>query len=206
MGKPLDFPAFFRPIPITSCVSKLFERNILSRLLFFLEAESILSPSQAGFRSGRSTQDQIFYISQSILDGLNKPMTDSRTILSTIDFSKAFDSVWHPALFHKLISAGLPPCFARWTQSFLSNRRAYMVYENHKSRSFRVRRGVPQGSVLGPALFSLLINDLPASLCSCVSCSLYADDLAIWSSSSSVPVAVAATQGALFRLERWSEH
>ena len=81
-----------------------------------------------------------------------------------------------------------------------------MVYQNHKSRSFRVRRGVSQGSVLGPVLFSLFINDLPASLPSSVSCSLYADDLAIWSSSPSVPTAVEATQGALIRLERWSKY
>ena len=206
MGKPLDSPASLRPISLTSCVSKLFERIILSRLLFFLESNSILSPRQAGFRPGRSTLDQLLYLSQSISDGFNKPRPGSRTILSTIDFSKAFDSVWHPALFHKLISAGLPPCFARWTQSFLSDRRASVVFQNHKSRSFRVRRGVPQGSVLGPVLFSLFINDLPASLPSSVSCSLYADDLAIWSSSPSVPTAVEATQGALFRLERWSEY
>ena len=118
-------------------------------------------------------------------NGFIKPRPGSPTILSTIDFSKAFDSVWHPALFHKLISAGLPPCFALWTHAFLSDRRAFVVYQNHKSRSFQVRRGVPQGSVLGPVLFSLFINDLPASLPSSVSCSLYADDLAIWSSSSS---------------------
>ena len=206
MGKPLDSPASFQPISLTSCVSKLFERIILSRLLFFLESNSILSPRQAGFRPGRSTLDQILYLSQSISDGFNKPRPGSRTILSTIDFSKAFDSVWHPVLFHKLISAGLPPCFAHWTQSFLSDRRACVVFQNHKSRSFRVRRGVPLGSVLDPVLFSLFINDLSASLFSSVSCSLYADDLAICSSSPSVPTAVEATQGALFRLERWSEY
>ena len=206
MGKSLDSPASFLPSSLTFCVSKLFERIILSRLLFFVESNSILSPRQAGFRPGRSTLDQILFLSQSISDGFNKPRPGSRTILSTIDFSKAFDSVWHPALFHKLISAGLPPCFARWTQSSLSDRRACVVYQNHKSRSFRVRQSVPQGSVLGPVLFSLFINDLLASLPSCVNCCLYADDLAIWSSSLSVPTAVEATHEALFRLDRWSEH
>ena len=156
-GKPLDSPASFWSISLISCVSKLFERIILSRLLFFLESNSILFSRQAGFRPGRSTLDQILYLSQSISDEFNKPTPGSRTILSTVDFSKAFDSVWHPAPFHNLISAGLPPCFARWTQPFLSDRRACVVFQNHKSRSFRVRRGVPQESVLGPVLFSSLM-------------------------------------------------
>ena len=73
MGKPLNSPAFFWPISLTSCVSKLFERIILSRLLFFLESNSILSPRQAGFRPEQSTLDQILYLSQSISDGFNKP-------------------------------------------------------------------------------------------------------------------------------------
>ena len=132
MGKPLDSPASFRPISLTSCVSKLFECIILLRLLFFLESNSILSSRQAGFRPGRSTLDQILYLSQSISDEFNKPRPGSRTVLSTIDFSKAFDSVWHSALFHKPISAGLYPCFARWTQSFLTDGRASVVYQNHK--------------------------------------------------------------------------
>ena len=133
MGKPLDSPASFRPISLTSCVLKLFKRIILSRLLFFLESNSILSPRQAGFRLGRSTLDQILFLSQSISDGFNKPRLGSRMILSAIDFSKTFDSVPHPALLHKLISAGLPPCFARWTQCFLCDWHACVVYQNHKS-------------------------------------------------------------------------
>ena len=118
MGKPLDSPACFQPISLTSCISKLIERIILSRLLVFLESNSILSPHQAGFCTVWFTLDQIPYLSQFILNGFNKPRLGSRTILSTNDFSKAFDSVWHPAVFHILISAGLPSCFARWTQFF----------------------------------------------------------------------------------------
>ena len=187
----------FWPMSLTSCVSKLFERIIRSRLLFFLESNFILSLRQASFLPWK-----VYSRSNSVSCSVRKPRPGSPSILSTIDFSKAFVSVWHPALFHKFISDGLSFCFARWTQCFLSDRRPWVVYQNHKSHSFRVRRGVPQGS----ALFSLFINDVPASLPSSVSCCLYADDLAIWSSSLSVPTAVEATQGALFRLERWSEY
>ena len=73
MGKPLDSPASFRPISLTSCVSKLFERIILFRLLFFLESNSILSPRQAGFRPGRSTLDQILYVFSPFRMGLTNP-------------------------------------------------------------------------------------------------------------------------------------
>ena len=166
MGKPLHSPASFRPISLTSCVSKLFERIILSRLLFFLESSCILSPRQTGFRPGRSTLDQVLYLSQSISDGFNKPRPGSRAILSTIDLSKAFDSVWHPALFHKLILADLPPCFARWTQSILSDRCACVFFQNHKSRFFRVRRGVPQGSCIFPQAARIFFSSWPCSFLS----------------------------------------
>ena len=78
-----------------------------------------------------------------------------------------------------------------------------MVYQNHKNRFFRVRRDVPLGSILGPVLSSLFNNDLPAFLSCSVSCSLYADDQAIWFFSPSHLAAVEATQGDLFELERW---
>ena len=147
----------------------------VSRLLFFLKSNSILSPRQAGFRPGRSTLDQILYLSQSISDGFNKPRPGSRTIFSTIDFSKAFDSVWHPALFDKLISSSLPPCFARWTQSFLSG----MVW------FFKITKAVPFESVEGfrkelflALLFSLFSSMIFRPLCLLSSTILFT--LTIW--------------------------
>ena len=86
--KPHDPSASFRPISLTSCVSKLFERIISSRLLFFLESNSIFSASQAGLHPRRSTLDQILFLSQSISNGLYKPRAGSRTIFATFGFSK----------------------------------------------------------------------------------------------------------------------
>ena len=104
-GKPTFSPSFFRPISLTSCISKFFERLILSRLTFHLESNHLLSTCQAGFRPGRSPLDQI--LSQSIWDGFQRKQPPDRTILASVDFSKAFDSVWHCALFHKLLSLKL---------------------------------------------------------------------------------------------------
>ena len=103
---------------------------------FFLESNSIPSPRHVGFHPGWSTLDQILYLSHSISDEFNIPKPGSRTILAMTDFSKAFNSDCHPILFNKLISAGLPPYFVRWTQPFLSVWRACVVFQNQKSRSF----------------------------------------------------------------------
>ena len=108
--KKLDSPASFLSISLTSCVSKIFERIILSRLFFFLKYSSILSPCQAVFRPRRTTLDQIGYLSQFISDKFNKLRLSSRTILVTIDFSKAFDLFpqtyfhWPPSLLCALDS------------------------------------------------------------------------------------------------------
>jgi len=86
---------------------------VLNRLCYYLESKNLISPTQAGFRSGRSTIDQVLFLSQSIWDGFQNKISPDLTVLVTIDFSKAFDSVWHTALFYKLLTQGLPPCFVR---------------------------------------------------------------------------------------------
>ena len=156
-GKPTSSPSSFRLISLTSCISKLFERLILSRLTFHLESNHLLSTCQAGFRPGRSPLDQILTLSQSFWDGFQKKKPPDRTILASVDFSKAFDSVWHSALFHKLLSLKLPPCFVLWVRSFLSDRRAKVQVGGSHSRSFRIRRGSPRAQFLVQSSSSCLL-------------------------------------------------
>ena len=111
-------------------------------------------------------------------------------------------TVWHPAI-NSFRLAFLLALLVGLNLSFLSDKRACVVYQNHKSHSFRVLQEVTQGSIFGPVLFSVFINNLPAFLPSSVSWSLYAVDLAILSS---VPTAVETSQGALFQWEHWSEY
>ena len=124
--------------------------------------------------------------------------------MASVDFSKAFDSVWHSALFHKLLSLKLPPCFVLWVRSFLSDRRAKVQVGSSHSCSFHIRRVVPQNSALGPVLFILFVDDITKDLPRGAHASLYADDLAIWSSSPDPLKVSSIVQSSLTVLETWS--
>ena len=179
---------------------------VLGQLTYFLKQHSILLPVQAGFRPGRLTVDQVLLLSQPIADSFHHSKSGARTVLATVDFAKAFDSVWHSAFLPKLLSLGLPLCFvfSQWIRSYLSDFRSKVRICNSCSRPFRLRRGVPQGLVLGPVFFFLFISNLPTFIPTSVKVSLYADDLAIWSSSASVECATSTMQAALNRLVEWS--
>ena len=136
MGKPLDSAASFRPISLTSCVSKLFERIILSRLLFFWSLIPFSLAARPVFPLDALLCIKFCSLLSLFRMGLTNPGRALGRFSLLLMFSKAFDSVCHPALFHKLISAGLSSYFARWTQSLFSDRRACVVYQNHKSPFF----------------------------------------------------------------------
>ena len=121
MRKPPDSPASFRPFFFNSSISKLFERIILLRLVFFLKSNFVFSPRQAGlwqFSFRPEFESRSISLSQFILKGFNNTSRTLGPFLLQSTFL-SFSSVWHPALFHKLIWAGLLPRLAGWTQSFL---------------------------------------------------------------------------------------
>ena len=123
----------------------------------------MFSRFQAGFRKGRSCEDQITRIVQAIEDGFQqRPM--QRSFLTLLDFSKAYDTVWREKLLLHMLNTGIPPTFVRWVCSFLIDRRVRAQLFNVFSSSCRFTQDLPQGSVLAPLLFLFYINDLATTV------------------------------------------
>ena len=111
----------YRPISLTSCVGKLMERMINTRLVWHLEKNNIITPEQAGFRQHRSTEDQVTYIAQKIKDGFQDKQ---HTLTVWIDMEKAYDRVWKDGLRLKLQKSGVTERMYQWISQYLTNRKA----------------------------------------------------------------------------------
>ena len=165
----------YRPVSL-SVVSKIFEKLVNNRIVDPLEKCGLFSDFQYGFRSSRSTADLLTVVSDRIARAFNR---SGATRAVALDISKAFDRVWHAGLLHKLKSYGISGQIFGLISSFLSNRRLRVVLDGKSSQEYPVNAGVPQGSILGPILFLLYINDLPDDVICNIA--IYADDTTLYS-------------------------
>ena len=161
----------YRPISLLPLLSKVFEKVILDQTEEFLSLNKILYHYQSGFRKNHSTDTCLSFLNNKILKGFNDGLV---TGMILIDLQKAFDTINHDILLKKLSIIGFPDHTVIWFQSYLSNRKFMVNLENSFSDVSSISCGVQQGSILGPLLFLIYINDMPMA----VKCGLflYADD------------------------------
>ena len=172
----------YRPISLLPIFSKILEKIMHKRLYGFLLSSKVLYSSQYGFRNKHST---IHAVNEFINDTIEAFEKKQYTLGVFLDLSKAFDTINHDILLHKLEWYGIRGVDLDWFRNYLSNRKQYVQYKNCKSSVHDILCGVPQGSVLGPLLFIIYTNDLP----NCLKLSktiLFADDTTMYLSSNNL--------------------
>ena len=157
---------------------KLFEKIIFNNLYKYLNTNNLITKNQSGFRPGDSTTNQLLYLVNEIHEAFEDPK--SLEIRATfLDISKAFDKVWHEGLVFKLKQNGVSGNLLKLFESYLRDRQQRVVINGSFSNFLPIESGVPQGSVLGPLLFLVYINDLEKNIKSNIK--FFADDTMLFS-------------------------
>ena len=167
----------YRPISLTSCLGKLYERLVKPQIERLCRLTGALPPSQAGFRAGRSTTDHCVALAEQ----LRRARARGRVALACFyDLTRAFDSVWHAKVIERLTKLGASPEILGFATSFLANRSFQVRWGNSLSTTGRTDMGVPQGSVVSPLLFIILLKDPGAALEGSSLVSSFADDVCLY--------------------------
>ena len=167
-----NHPASYRPVSLTSHIIKCFERVVRSKLIKFLQENNLIPEDQHGFICGRSTLSQLLHYVEDIIRAWEE---EKATDTVYLDFAKAFDKVDHGILCHKLKQLGITGKVGIWIKEFLTGRTQQVAANGVLSDMTPVTSGVPQGSVIGPILFIIMICDLGKNLIYSIT-SKYADD------------------------------
>ena len=189
----------YRPISSLSCLNSIFEKLLHSRITSFFERHDVLTNFQYGFRSGRATSDAIIKLLHEAYTAINEYKYFG---VVSLDLSKAFDTVDHDVLMHKLYNYGLRGPVFGLLKSYLSNRSQFVFVNGELSDTLPIKTGVPQGSILGPLLFLAYINDLPLALNN-KSIIMYADDTTLFSSNENIQTLIADLSSKLYIIDRW---
>ena len=172
----------YRPISLTDTICKITETMINNRLKYHLESNNLLSNNQSGFRNNRSTLDQLIRLESNIKLAFNNKYKSKRYLIAIfLDLEKAFDLVWTNGLMAKLNHYGINGNMFNWIKNFLTNRHIRARIGDQLSDEYSLENGTPQGSVLSPTLFNIMINDLGnTAIKTEIDLSQFADDSGIW--------------------------
>ena len=200
-GGSREDPNNYRPISILPTLSKIYEKHIANQLKSFFEKTNILHQHQSGFREKHSCQTALLRLVDSWLEDI-----DSGNYVGAVflDFKKAFDLVDHDILIQKLKLYHFSTKTIKLFESYLSDRSQHVKIETLSSEDCKVLTGVPQGSILGPLLFLLYVNDLPLSLGS--STDMYADDTTVHASNKNISQVELSLQSDLHSVNEWCIH
>lgn len=196
---PKDNMNNYRPISVISPIAKVFERIVYNQLYDYLQKNNLLSKHQSGFRSCHSTVTSLLDATMEWYTNMDNSKFNSVVFL---DLSKAFDTVDHSVLLQKLRLYGLSAPTLKWFESYLTDRTQCCFTSGCLSSFKKIKCGVPQGSILGPLLFLIYINDLPH----CVQHSkprMYADDTNITTSGRSLKTVIQLTNKDLSNIKQW---
>lgn len=165
-----------RPISLLPCLSKVYERCFLVYLRQWMNDSAIIPSEQSGFREQHSTMTHFVKLLQDVSSGL---LQQTAALVIYVDFTKAFDQLWHSGLFYKLYQANCRHQILSFIIQYLDKRTCFIELNELKSQIFDLEKGVPQGSCLGPIFFLLYHHSLVENIPSATHTHLYADDLGL---------------------------
>ena len=191
-------PENYRPISLLSCFEKILEKLMAKRILSFIREQKILYELQFGFRENHSTLHALLELTDQIYSNLDK---NKFCVGVFLDLSKAFDTIDHSILLSKLDHYGFRGVVNKWFSSYLKNRQQFTIANGQKSDYGQINKGVPQGSVLGPILFTLYVNDMAMALN--FKPRLFADDTNIFSFDADINNLTTSIDEELKKLYEW---